>query len=204
MTSLFSTAYLPPISYFSALINADAIVIDMHEHYVKQTYRNRALIYTPNGLHPLIIPVEHKNIYAIPISEVKISYDSPWQKIHWRTITSSYRNSAYFEFFEDELKSCYEKEVEHLFEFNTMLLKKLLEILKLRLQLNFTEWYKKDYGSEISDLRSAFKSKERNVSAPYRQVFLERCGFLSDISILDLICNEGRDAIDYIKKMPNS
>src|SRR2546423_10173185 len=112
---LFSTAYLPPVSYFISLLQSTKIIFEKHEHYVKQTYRNRALICTANGIHPLIIPVVHDGLYSQPIHKVKISYETDWQKIHWRTITSSYRRSPYFEFFEDELKPLYEKNVELLF-----------------------------------------------------------------------------------------
>src|SRR5256885_1476473 len=102
--ALFSIAYLPPISYVAEILKSKKITLEKHEHYIKQTYRNRALIYGPNGMLPLIIPVAHEDLYTKPIHEVKISYANNWQLIHWRTITSCYRNSPYFEFFEDELK----------------------------------------------------------------------------------------------------
>src|SRR3954471_10142219 len=115
MPSVFSTAYLPPISYISSILKSDVLILEKHEHYIKQTYRNRTLICTPQGLHPLIIPVEHTDLYKKPIHQVRISYDAPWQKIHWRTLVSSYRNSPYFEFFEDELSPFYETKYETLF-----------------------------------------------------------------------------------------
>ena len=147
MSSIFSIAYLPPISYIASLISSlgggQVVILEKHEHYIKQTYRNRALIYSPNGILPLIIPVEHNDLYKISIKEVRISYEINWQKIHWRTITSCYRNSPYFEFFEDQLKPFYENKIDTLFEFNLSLIEKIFRLLQINFQLKFTTLYEK-------------------------------------------------------------
>ncbi|MBK8584029.1 MAG: WbqC family protein [Bacteroidetes bacterium] len=109
MSLLFSTAYLPPASYILQAIKAGSITIEAHEHFVKQSYRSRCSIYGPNGKQDLIIPIVHEKLYEIPIKEVKIANDSRWQKIHWRSIEAAYKNSPYFEFYEDSFRPYYEK-----------------------------------------------------------------------------------------------
>ncbi len=192
---IFSIAYLPPISYVSALLKAKSPVLEKHEHYVKQTYRNRAILYGPNGPLQLIIPIQHQKGMRIPIDNVKMNHESAWLNIHWKTITSCYRNSAYFEFFEAELEPLYEKEAEKLFDFNLLLLQKIFEILNVHFVPTFTESFTKELPN---DFRNSFDPHERKEMQRYRQVFEDRYGFLSDLSILDLICNEGKRAKDYL------
>jgi hypothetical protein len=186
---LFSIAYLPPISYIYECIRSGKIILDQHEHYIKQTYRNRTNIYGANGLLPLIIPVQHKNLFRVPVKDVNISYAMPWQKIHWRSITSAYRNSPFFEYYEDEFATFYEKKFDTLFEFNLELLKRIFFLMKEDVEISFTTSYEKQY-ADIQDLRNTF-SAERRPKQPeiYRQVFSERFGFLSDLSIIDKLFN---------------
>ncbi len=199
MISLFSIAYLPPISYVASLIKSEKIIFEKHEHYIKQTYRNRAMVYGANGVHPLIIPVHHEGNERKPIHERKISYNSQWQKIHWRTITSSYRNSPYFEYFEDDFKSFYETQTETLFEFNLLLLKKILSLLKIPFEPVFTTSYEKNISQEVIDLRNAFNPSQRNENLPkYYQTFGDRFGFIPDLSIVDLLFNKGMEATEYL------
>jgi len=99
LNTLFPIAYLPPVSYVALCCRSGTILLEKHEHYVKQSLRNRALIYGANGILPLIIPVRHDGLATLPVHEVRIDYSTPWQKIHWRSITSAYRNSAFFEYY---------------------------------------------------------------------------------------------------------
>ncbi len=195
---LLSTAYLPPVSYFSCLVKAEKIIFEKHEHYVKQSYRNRALIYSANGLHPLIIPIRHDDRERKPICEKKISYDDPWQKIHWRTLTSSYRNSPYFEYFEDAFRQFYEIKTETLFEFNFQLLEKILSLLRIPFNPEFTTEYKAAFSPEVTDYRNLFTPSIRKELPEYKQVFTDRAGFISDLSILDLLFNKGMETKNYL------
>ena len=120
-TVLLSTAYLPNVHYLSQVINCDTIVIEKHENFVKQTYRNRCDIATASGKLSLSIPLIKQADKEL-ISDKKISYAEDWQKQHWRTIVSAYKNSPYFEFFEDEFKPFYENQFEFLLDYNTQLL----------------------------------------------------------------------------------
>jgi hypothetical protein len=190
VTPLLSAAYLPPISYMNECLGSGQIILEQHEHYIKQTYRNRANVYGANGLLPLVIPVHHDNLFRIPIREVKISYESPWQNIHWRSITSAYRNSPYFEFLEDTIAPFYSKRIETLFEFNLELLKTIFSLMKADIQISFTSQYEAT-PANARDLRNSFLPNKRDANQlPYRQVFTERHGFLSDLSIIDRIFNQ--------------
>jgi hypothetical protein len=199
---LLSTAYLPPIGYVSRLVTASKIIFEKHEHYVKQTYQSRALTYGANGLHPLIVPVQHDDLYIKPVSEIRISYDSPWQKIHWRTITSAYRNSPFFEYFEDELRPFFETKRETLFEFNFTLLQKLVSLLQIPFKHGFTAAYERTTPESCLDLRNAFTPAGRNTTHPaYKQVFSDRHGFISDLSVIDLLFNKGMEAKAYLEAL---
>ena len=105
-TALLSTAYLPPIQYFSVLKKNKTVAIEHHEHFVKQTYRSRCHIYGANGMLKLSIPVMHSRERTI-IKDIRISYNDNWQKLHWRSIESAYRCSPYFEYYESEFASYY-------------------------------------------------------------------------------------------------
>jgi hypothetical protein len=199
--ALFSTAYFPTVSCFAAMIRAEKIIFEKHEHYVKQTFRNRTMIYSANGIQQLIIPVEHANLYRIPIHEVRIANDSNWHKIHWRSLESAYRKSPYFEYFESELKTSFEKPAENLFDFNLELTGKIFSMLRIPFTAEFTSAYEK-LPENISDFRNSFAPDKINPGLPsYQQVFSDRHNFISDLSVLDLLFNKGMDAKEYLLKV---
>ena len=194
-TILLSTAYLPNILYLSHVINSDKIVLEKHEHFIKQTYRNRCEIVTSNGKLSLSIPLIKQADKEI-ISDKKISYSENWQKQHWRAITSAYKNSPYFEFFEDEFKPFYENEYEFLFDYNTQLLRTILHILRLKKQIDFSKQFEFTSTNTI-DFRSLseINSAEIPTSKPYYQVFADKCGFQSNVSCLDALFNIGLETL---------
>ena len=185
MTPLLATAYLPPISYINECLDSGKIILEQHEHYIKQTWRNRANIYAANGLLSLIIPVQHKSASGGPIKDVKISYETDWQKIHWRSISSAYRNSPYYEFYEDDFAPFYQRKFESLFEFNLELLKKILALMKKDVEISFTSAYEKT-SEGINDLRNHYNpSTHVEGASNYGEVDDERFGFVHDLSICD-------------------
>ena len=194
-TVLLSTAYLPNILYLSHVINSDKIVLEKHEHFIKQTYRNRCEIVTSNGKLSLSIPLIKQADKEI-ISDKKISYSENWQKQHWRAITSAYKNSPYFEFFEDEFKPFYENEYEFLFEYNTQLLRTILHILRLKKQIDFSKQFEFTTTNKI-DFRSLseINSAEIPTLKPYYQVFADKCGFMPNVSCLDALFNIGLETL---------
>lgn len=189
--ALLSSAYLPNISYLSQVLKHDVVVIEKHEHFVKQTYRNRCEILTSNGKLNLSIPLVKLADKEL-ISDKKISYAEDWQKQHWRAITSAYKNSPYFEFFEDEFKPFYETQFEYLFDYNKQLLQTILHILRVKKQIEFTKEFElnpKDCNDLriLSDLNNSFDF----IIKPYYQVFADKKGFTPNLSCLDALFNIG-------------
>ena len=192
---LLPTAYLPPINYFSALLKTKTVLIEQHEHFIKQTYRNRCEILSSNGKLSLSIPLQKNGDKEI-ISKKKISYTEPWQLKHWRAITSAYKNSAYFEYFEDEFKPFYFEKHEFLIEYNTKLTQLILNIIRLKKELNFTTEYKKKFPG--IDFRETLNMKPETSSHNYFQVFGDKFGFTSNLSVIDLLFNKGLETVDYL------
>lgn len=190
-TVLLSTAYLPNITYLSQVLNHETVVLEIHEHFVKQTYRNRCEILTSNGKLSLSIPLVKQADKEL-ISGKKISYAEDWQKQHWRAITSAYKNSPYFEFFEDEFKPFYENKYELLFDYNTQLLHAILHILRVKKQIEFTKQFDVK-PIDCLDLRalSDLSSSENLNPKPYYQVFADKQGFTPNLSCLDALFNIG-------------
>ena len=194
-TVLLSTAYLPSVHYLSQVINCDTIVIEKHENFVKQTYRNRCDIVTANGKLSLSIPLIKQADKEL-ISDKKISYAEDWRKQHWRTIVSAYKNSPYFEFFEDEFKPFYENQFEFLLDYNTQLLQTILHILRVKKQIKFTQTFELN-PSQVFDFRSLSDIKKNDtVIKPYYQVFADKVGFTPNVSCLDALFNVGLETKD--------
>jgi len=192
--------YLAPVEYFVHLNTYKAdILIEKEEHFPKQTYRNRANIYSPDGVLALTVPVVRGAKNHTKIKDVKISYDFDWQRLHWLSLQACYRRSAYFEFYENEFVQFYEKKFQFLFDYNEQLLQFILKSIKLKVELKYTESYEAEYAS-LADFRNAINpKKESNFNQkPYFQVFEERKGFQKNLSIIDLLFNQGPGAINYL------
>jgi hypothetical protein len=204
MKVLLSTAYWPNLHYFFYVINAAEIQIEAQENYQKQSFRNRTSILTANGKLDLTIPVIHESTTSA-ISEIRISYSENWQIKHWRAITSAYKNSPFFEYFEEEIRMFYDKKFEKLFEFNCVQLETVLKIMRLKKQLNVTASYDL-FPAGVLDLRSHIHPKktienDQKINSilkqPYYQTFENKFGFTPNLSILDLVFNEGLSSRNY-------
>jgi hypothetical protein len=195
---LLSTAYLPPISYFQKIASSENFRIEKHEHFVKQTYRNRCHIYGANGVQSLSIPLVNTHEKTL-ITKKKIAYKQNWQQQHWRSLESAYRNSPYFIYYQDELKLFYEKEFEFLFDYNTALLKTLLKVLKLNVEFGFTDDFEKEAAKDHRNIISPKNPAAEKDCLHYAQVFEEKHGFKADLSIVDLLFNTGPKAAAFLK-----
>jgi hypothetical protein len=197
---LLSTAFLPPIEYFQNLVSASNIVIEKHEHFIKQTYRNRCTILGANGPIDLVIPVEKGRNGKTPIKELRISYDTGWQRNHWRTIFSAYNSSPFFEYYEDDFLPFFDKRWDFLFDYNIELLKVVLEILDIPATISFSGHFEKIPEGK-TDFREAISPKinPAGIFQPYTQVFSEKFGFVPNLSIIDLIFNMGTESTEILK-----
>jgi hypothetical protein len=192
--------YLPPVEYFTELnrYNPD-LVIEKHEHFPKQTYRNRAKIYSPDGVLTLVVPVVKGSKVHTPVKDVRISYDFAWQRLHWMSLEGCYRRSAYFEYYEDDFAPFYEKKETFLFDYNDQLVRLLLKILKIKAEINYTETYEAEYPT-LADFRHDIHPKKESglEQKPYFQVFEQRHGFTKNLSIVDLLFNQGPQSLNYL------
>jgi hypothetical protein len=206
---LLSTAYLPPIQYISKFLYGAPVFIEKHENYQKQSYRNRCYIYGANGRQCLVIPVKNIHGEKMPVSEVEIDYRKNWQKIHLKSIESAYGLSAFYEYYTSDFKNLYGQNSRLLFDWNLALVKAILGLLDIHKEVLVTETWELHNGSH-ADFRQSIHPKTRlsqpdlNFNPlPYQQVFQERYGFISNLSIIDLLFNEGPLAADILRKSAN-
>jgi len=197
---LLSVAYFAPIQYYSCLVRYEHVVIERHENYSKQSYRNRCAIYTANGLLDLVVPVTKSGKPKIPVTEVEISYDTLWQKLHFKAIESAYRRSPFYEYYIDELMVFFNCRHRYLYEFNMQIMRTVCGLMKIPFCAQESRGYMKaDEG--IIDLRNRIhpKQNQQHVNLGfdlphYTQVFAGKWGFKPNLSILDLLFNTGPEA----------
>jgi hypothetical protein len=198
-TVLLDLQYLPNITWFKHFLAAKDVCIERCENFVKSTARNRCIIAAVNGKQALSIPViggrDHHQLYTA----VNISYVSNWQKNHWLSMQSAYGSTPFFEYYADKFLPFYDNQYESLFDYNLQLLQAVLKMLKVQKQFAFTEIYEKQPLDKL-DLRSARKNDEVQNIPHYYQVFDNKNGFISNLSIIDLIFNTGPDALKYLMK----
>ena len=194
---LLSTAYFAPIRYYSKLTSYPEIYIEQHENFVKQTYRNRTVILGANGPISLIVPVEKGRAQKIKIKDLRIAYDEEWQRNHWRTIFSAYNSSPFFEYYADDIEPFFQKKHGFLFDFNQQITETILEALDIETNFILTDDFEQipdnclNFREQISPKLHLIQPDPHFIAQPYTQVFSEKFGFISDLSILDLLFNEG-------------
>jgi hypothetical protein len=205
---LLATAYLPPIEYIIQCLRFQKVLIERFETYPKQTYRNRCMIATANGLLHLSIPVKKPNGNHTITGDVEIDFSSRWNQVHWRAITSAYTQSPYFIHYCDALEPVFKDPPALLTEFNTELLKIVFRFLKTDLDLSSTTGYSAS-PLMITDLRQVIHPKQMAsypgkplAFAEYTQTFCNKYSFIPNLSIIDLIFNEGPGALDYLLSNP--
>jgi hypothetical protein len=201
MNILLHPTYFPSISHFVAIAQAEKITFEMEDNFQKQTNRNRTYIYSPNGIQLLNIPVKHTKDGHQKTKDIQIETDVDWQKQHFKSLEAAYRNSPFFEFFEDDILKVYEKKHKFLMDLNFDTFEIVSKFLRMKFEYEKTSEYFNEINSEsITDLRHLVNGKkDQSIFENYTQVFDDKHGFISNLSVLDLVFNEGRFAIDYLK-----
>ena len=221
MSVLLNTAYFPPISYFAIMakdftLSRDRVIpskvyIEACENYQKQSYRNRCLYYSSAGVQVLSFPILHVNgsHNNIPIKEVEVDYSTDWVTRHERAIISAYRTSAYFDYYADALFSILDSHPRTLFSLNTAITEFFISKTGIAVDLAETEEfcpcgsgpYGEDYRERIHPKRPDTILSDMDMEKPYFQVFSGKYGFIPNLSVMDLLFNEGPDSILWLKKL---
>jgi hypothetical protein len=201
MDILIHPTYFPSISHFVAIVQADTITFEIEDNFQKQTNRNRTYIYSPNGIQLLNIPVKHSSESHQKTKDVKIETDFDWQKQHFKSLEAAYRSSPFFEYFEDDIYPIFEKKHTFLLDLNFEVFELILKCLRMKLAYQTTtEFFKEVDNTTVLDYRYlANGKKDSNQFEAYPQVFQEKQGFINNLNILDLLFNEGKFALDYLK-----
>lgn len=194
--------YLPSISYLAAWKYYDRMILETKENFIKQTYRNRTRILTANKIENLIVPVEKGN-RNIPIREIRIDRNQNWVKKHWRSIQTAYGNAPFYEHYARDLKMILFKNHRFLFDLNLELLECILNLLSIEKEITFSQKYTRKYGTDMTDLRSCIHPKKKFPDVDFYQpvTYIQVFGrnFVENLSVIDLIFNEGPNALHKIK-----
>lgn len=200
MKTLIHPSYFPTIAHFWVLANTDELVLETEDNYQKQTYRNRCYIYGANGKQTLTVPIKHSGTGRQKYKDVKIEYSFRFQKEHWKSLQTAYRTSPFFEFYEDEIAPVFEKKHSFLYDLNLETIELVADCLQLDLNFKKTTVFEKE-PTETIDFRPLIEAKKekRHGFKNYTQVFINKHGFLENLSILDLLFNEGTNALSYLE-----
>jgi len=190
--------YFAPISHWKEIISGN-ILWELIQNFHKQTIRNRTYIYGPNKILKLSIPIKHSK-ESFTLENTLIENDFQWQKDHWKSIQSAYKSSPFFEFYEDGLRNIYFNNYNKLSVFNIECIKLVYEWLDISTKSSFTKTFKEKYNTEI-DLRDMAEKNfdDKFIVKEYIQVFSPNHGFKNNLSILDLVFNQGPNSISYLK-----
>lgn len=207
--ALLSAAYFPPVQWFQKLHRHKRCVIDTGEHFVKQTYRNRCIIATANGTQALTVPTERPQGAKAAMHDTHISDHGEWRHLHWNALVSAYGESPFFDYYADDLRPFFEKHYDSLAEFDIAITTTLCQLLDVHPNITISNTYvdaaalAASTESPVTDFRETIRPKNAPTDAaftprPYYQVYAQRHGFLPNMSIADLLFNEGPEAIFYL------
>ncbi|MBQ9231514.1 MAG: WbqC family protein [Prevotella sp.] len=211
-TALLQTTYFGPVQWYQKLYRYDHCLIEQCDSYQKQTYRNRCVIATANGLQALTVPVEHNaqlSIVNCPlVKDLRISDHNQWRRIHWNALQSAYSESPFFEYYVDDLRPFFERKYDFLVDFNEEIRQKICELIDLHPKVEYTTEYQKPMANSqslaaIKDFRDIIHAKHPQPdpdfeAKPYWQVFQHRYGFQPNLSILDLLFCMGPESVFYL------
>ena len=196
MTALLSTTFFGPVQWYQKLVRHPHVLIERHDSYVKQTYRNRCLIAATSGVQALTVPVTVEN------STVRVSDHGNWRHQHWQALCSAYGDSPFFQYYEDDIRPFFTERWEFLYDHNEAIRQTMCQLLDIAPSVDYTSYYIKD-ADGIVDYRDAIRPKHPLPDAEfaprrYYQVYERKHGFLPNLSILDLLFNMGPESIFFL------
>lgn len=197
---ILSSLYLAPVAYYAALFHADKALIEVHDSYRKQSYRNRCVIAGANGPLSLSIPVEKSEKGKSRMKDIRIAEHGDWQHLHWNAIVSAYNSTPFFQYFEEDFRPFYEKKFTFLHDFNEQLRQLICKSLSMETPVEYTPEFIREPGYKTIDLRESIDPKKPSgvEILPYYQVFAEKLGFIPHLSIIDLLFNLGNETRLYL------
>lgn len=203
MVSLLATTYFGPVQWYQKLNQSDRCLIECHDHFIKQTYRNRCVIATTNGLQALTVPIERFEGAHCAMLNIRISDHGSWRHLHWNALQSAYGESPFFEFYADDIRPFFERRWEFLVDFNMEITQKMCELLDIQPHITLTDAYVSAEDVGATDYRDVIRPKnplpdDRFQPRRYYQVYEQKHGFQPNLSILDLLFNEGPEAVLYL------
>lgn len=201
-TALLQSTYFGPVQWYQKLYRYDSILIEQHDTYQKQTFRNRCVIATTNGLQALTVPVEAPG-ERCTMKEVRISDHNQWRRVHWNALQSAYSESPFFEYYQDDIRPFFEKKYDYLIDFNEAIRQKICELIDIEPKVEYTKEFISSTPSTIADYREVIHAKHPQPDADftpkrYWQVFERKHGFQPNLSILDLLFNMGTESVFYL------
>lgn len=200
MNIILHPTYFPSIAHFVTIAQSQEVFFEAHDNYVKQTYRNRCYVYGANGKLALNIPVIYSQKNRQKYRDVKIFNEENWQSLHWKSLLSAYKTSPFFEYYEDELQPLFTEKADYILDFNLKCFEVICDCLQLELNISKTKSYQKSI-EDKTDFRHLVNAKKETLCnfETYTQVFSNKHGFISNLSILDLLFNEGPNALNYLE-----
>ncbi len=201
--AILSSTYFGPVQWFQKLNRYDLCLLERHEHFVKQTYRNRCIIATTAGTQALTVPTGHATGTKCDMADMRVSDHGNWRHLHWNALLSAYGESPFFEFYADDLQPFFVQRWDNLFDFNLAITYKICELLDIHPNLQLTDSYIDTAALDAADFRDAIRPKKplpdpSFTPTPYYQVYAQKHGFQPNLSILDLLFNEGNEALFYL------
>lgn len=200
MDCLIHPTYFPNIAHFVAMVNSNSVCFEVCDNYQKQSFRNRTEIYGANGKLALTVPVSYTQKNRQLYKDVKIANDDNWQQLHLKSLQSAYSMSPFFEFYIDDLMPLFEKRFDYILDLNLYCFEVLLESLQMNLVIAKTQSYEKEPVGKTDFRPLVMRNHKVNTLETYTQVFTEKHGFIPNLSILDLLFNEGPNTELYLKR----
>lgn len=204
-TVLLSSLYLAPIQYYSKLFRAERAIIEVHDNYQKQSYRNRCVIAAANGAMSLSVPIEKPSGLKSKMKDIRIAEHGNWQHLHWNALISAYNSTPFFDYYQDEFNYFYENRFNFLFDLNEQLRSLICKLIGIEVPIEYSPKFIENCSSEIKDYRESIHPKRdwRSFDSEfeaksYYQVFKEKNGFIANASIIDLLFNMGNEARLYL------